>query len=241
MPEVSPLDTRVRRRALADRFTRRDRFRFAGLALIVYGLFGISILTVGALTVSGALGQIRGLGGSIEEQRAAVLRSLETTSDAIARARTSLGNVGTSLEQARRSSDNAATVARDVSNTMTQLGTTMRSVTVFNVAVLEGVAPDFERAGQQLGALATDIDTIGTALGQNTTDTRAMAEDLERLRTTVVDLTRLVRETPALANSASAVTTLGLVLYALIGWMLALAFAALFAGIALWRAAGRVT
>ncbi len=225
------------RLSAAARRVRRRRFRLGGLVLMVYGLIGVSILGFGAVSIGQPLGQIGGLGGTLDEQRAALLRALETTTTTIEGASGSVTNLGSSLGQARTSTDRAAGIAREVSGTMGQLSQAM-SLSIFGAQPLVGLVGPFQQASDQLGRLGTDLDGIGTALATNADDTRAMATNLDALRDNVEELTQLVEDTRGLGVSGSTVAAISVVLYALVGWLLVLAFGCVFAGLTLWRAAG---
>lgn len=218
---------------LRSRFARR-RYSLAALVFIVYGLFGVAILSVSAVAISTPLTGLDDLTGSLERDRAALVRSLRTTSEAIGSASTGVGNVGASLTQARRSSDQAAALARDVSGTMSELAQAM-NLSILGAQPLIGLAPSFQRAAQGLSDMGTNLEGIGSALSQNTTDTTAVAARLSQVRGDLGELARLVDEGPRLELPLAAISSLRLVLYALVGWLLLMAFTSLFVGVWLLR------
>ena len=214
------------------------RRRWAPLGLVGYRLLGLAILAAAAVLVSAPLEQLGALGSTAETQRAALVRSLRSTSRTLTDASSAFSGFGDSLAEARRSTGRAADLSRDVSTTMSALARGM-SMTVFGVQPFAELAPGFERAATQLRELGTDLDGIGTAMVRN-------ADDLERTRSNLVELRRQVDELAMAAErteipvgSPAALAALRLALYGLILWLAAPAVASLLLGLALWREARR--
>ncbi|MDQ3870807.1 MAG: hypothetical protein M3301_04220, partial [Chloroflexota bacterium] len=143
--------------------------RWAPLGLVTYGVVGLAILAAALILVSGPLEQVGALGNTAETQRAALVRSLRSTSRTLADASGAFSGFGESLAQARRSTGRAADLSRDVSSTMSGLAGAM-SVTIFGVQPLADLTPGFERAAAQLRELGTDLDGIGAATARNVND-----------------------------------------------------------------------
>jgi len=209
--------------------------RWAPLALIAYGLVGLAFLAASAVLVSQPLEQLGELGSTAETQRAALVRSLRSTSRTLDDAARGFSGFGESLGIARRSTARAADLSRDVSTTMSSLATAM-NVTVFGVQPLAELGPGFERAAAQLRELGTDLDGIGTAMVRNADDVERARGDLLGLRSQVDELALAAERTQIPLGSPIALAALRLGLYALIAWLAAPAVASLLLGVALWRA-----
>ena len=212
----------------------RDRRWWAGVALVAYGVAGLLILVVTGAGLSRPLEQLGALGASVETQRGSLVETLRATSSTLRDAGNGFGGFEESLAQARRSTDRAAALSRDVSATMSGIANAM-GVTIFGAQPLAQLAPQFQRAGQQLQQLGTDLDGIGVALTRNATDMQTARSDLERIRLQVDELAAAADATPIPAGTATDVTAIRLALYALIGWLSVLALASLVCGLALLR------
>lgn len=209
----------------------------AAVMFVLYGLFGFLLLAISASTIAQPLDDIDELTVSLEDQRAAVVRSLDQTATTIHDAAQGIANVNDSLDQARVSSEHAAGLARDVAGTMGLLAVSI-DVTVFGVRPFEQVVPAFQQASQQLGALGTDLDGIAQAIGQNSEDARITAANLERLEQTIGELNESVAGVPSLEVSSDSLASIRLALFGLIAWLVILCTGIIGLGLGIWRWAG---
>ncbi|CAN5436901.1 hypothetical protein BH20CHL6_BH20CHL6_13580 [soil metagenome] len=216
---------------------RRRWLRLAAILFVLYGLSGYALLGFSGASIAQPLDGIGELSVSIEDQRAALLRSLEETGETIGGAAQGIRNVDASLDQAQQSSQRAAGLARDVSFTMNEIATAM-NVEILGVQPFVQVVPAFQRAGQQLNDLGTDLDAIATAVGQNSADAQGTADNLVQLRATIGELAETVDEGPSIELSSDALRAIRLALFGLIAWMLVFATGSILLGVALWRWAG---
>ena len=210
---------------------------WAGLALIVYGAVGLALLVAAIVGLGRPLEQLGTLGRTVETQRGALTATLRDTSRTLGDASTGFAGFDQSLAQARTSTDRAATLAREVSGTMAGMGRAM-NVSVFGVQPLAQLAPQFERAAQQLDQLGTDLQGIGTALNRNSADIRTARADLDRVRAQVERLATAAESTPIPAGTAGELTAVRIGLYGLLGWLALQALAAVVVGLALTRSGG---
>ena len=208
--------------------------RRLGVGLLIYGVGGLILLGGAMLAMARPLDAMDSLTVTLEEQRGALLSSLKDTSRTLGSAAEATTGFDQSLEQARASTERAAVLSRDVSGTMDELSRSMR-VSVFGTQPLAQLAVPFERAGQQLLALGTDLDGIGTALQGNSDQIETIGTDLARLQGSVDKLVDGVEGAGGIDIDAGSLATLRLGLLALLLWLAGLAAGCVFAGLALLR------
>jgi hypothetical protein len=201
---------------------------------MLYGLIGLALLGAAAVGLGQPLEQLGTLGSTVETQRGALATTLRETSRSLGNASSGFEGFDESLAQARTSTDRAATIAREVSQTMVGMGRAM-NVSVFGVQPLAPLAPQFERAAQQLQQLGTDLDGIGTALTRNSADIRTAQADLDRVREQVERLATAAESAPIPAGTSNGLTVIRLGLYGLLAWLALQALASLLLGLALLR------
>jgi hypothetical protein len=196
------------------RVTRsRSSERILGTALVAYGVVGLLLVAVLALSIAPALATLDAIARSTTE----VERTLATTRDAF-------DGFATSLVEARRSTQQAAITARSTATTARQLADGM-SISIFGVQPLVSIAGGFRQQSTDLAALADDIDALGAALSRDERDVRAVRDRISELH----DRTVLAASSPATA------IPLAPILYALLLWIAAQAAAAVWLGVLLWR------
>lgn len=213
---------------------RRRRVQIVGGVLIAYGVVGIVIFLIVASAVTRPLERARELSQSVEEQRAALVESLEqaeTTIDAMA---DGVRRMDTSLADARVATDRSSTIARGVASSMFQLRDAM-SIQVFGAQPLIGLASGFHQAGAQLELLAIDLVTIGGALDANRADTVTTASNLDTLAQSVHSLTEAVRTGPGVEIAESTLDAYRLAIFGVAGWLLLLALGCIAAGVYMLR------
>jgi hypothetical protein len=189
------------------------RRRVVAGALIAYGALGLLVVAALAASVGPALSTMDALSRSSAD----VEHTLATTRDAF-------DTFASSLVEARRSSQQAAVTARGASATAKQLGDAM-AISIFGAQPLLSLATNFRKQATDIESLAIDLDALGTVLGRDERDVRAIRDQLAALH----DRTVLI------ASSSATSSPIGPVLYLLILWLGAQAAAALVVGVLLWR------
>jgi hypothetical protein len=199
-------------------------------------LLGLVVLGATAIALGPQVERLGALGATVETQRASLAVTLRETSTTLADAAGGFGGFEESLAQAKVSTDRAAALARDVSATMSGIGRAMR-VTILGLQPLAEMAPQFERAGEQLQLLGTDLDGIGAAMTRNVGDVQRARADLARVQRQVELLAVAAETTRIPAGTSGDLAAIGLAAYALGAWLAGLALACLMLGIAIWRSA----
>jgi hypothetical protein len=208
--------------------------RLLGIALMGYGVIGIVLFIVVALAISKPLDRAAALGASVEEQRLAVIATLEHAQVTIEQMGDGVGRMDVSLADARAATDRASSIAHSVAFSMFQLRDQM-SLTVFGVQPFIGLASGFDSSGQQLDLLAADLTTIGTSLQTNRGDVVTTAQNMTLLAESIGELTATVRDGPSVDISTTTLDAVRLAVYAICGWLIAFAAGCLLAGIYLFR------
>ncbi len=225
---------------LAARSRRRYRrwLRIVGTVLIAYGVSGILLFALVAQAVGDPLDEAGALTVSIEGQRTAVLDSLEEAVRTIDATGSGIRNMDDSLVQARSATDRAAQLSLSMAASMYELRNQM-GLSIFGVQPLIGLAPGFDQTGQQMELLSTDVAAIGEALSANRQDVGTVARRMDDLRTSVGDLAEAVRDGPALEVTSESLAEMRLGIFAIVGWLIALALGCVFGGLSCWWAARR--
>jgi hypothetical protein len=208
------------------------RRRYLGLGLLAYGLAGLLLLAVAGAVIGGTIQQLSVAGATVGEQRDALVDTLRATSLTMRNASSGVGNVGESLTAAHTSADHAAGLARSMGNTLRGLSAAM-NVQIFGTRPLAGLASGFDNAAGQSEELAADLDAVGTALAQNTTDLETSRKDLAALSQRVDLLVASVETTPFGAGQEPFIAEL--VFVALLVWLAVPAVASVALGVALLR------
>jgi hypothetical protein len=203
------------------RFTHRQT-RIAGLALVAYGLLGLLVIA-GALAIGGpAIGRVEGMIASAVSTMSSASRVATTAADAF-------DGFGQSMEQARSSASDAASLSREAAATSADLADAM-SISIFGTRPLIGLADDFSATSQQLQGLAVDLDAIGLALSTSDDD---LARVERRLRSLAADLSELRDQIGAQADDP--IVSITLVFYGFLVWQAIPVVASFAAGVMLLR------
>ncbi|CAN5794973.1 hypothetical protein BH24CHL5_BH24CHL5_03930 [soil metagenome] len=212
--------------------TRRGRRRLwvLGTALAGYGVIGIVLFAVVALSIARPLERARRLSSSVEVQRAELVTALEQAETTIGSMAEGVGRMDTSLSQAKAATDRAAGISRGVASSMLQLRDAV-SLTIFNTQPLIGLAGGFESSGRQLQLLGEDMTNIGAALDSNRADIAATTTNLTLLATAVGELRIAVRDGPGVEISAATLDAVRMAIYAVATWMVLLAVGCVAGGI----------
>jgi hypothetical protein len=156
--------------------------RAAAVALGLYGILGLLIgaamLVVGATT----FGRLATLSTTLERERTALVQSLRTASITLADTATTTKDFQTSLATARTASDQGSKLANDSAGNFRDLGTTLKTLSLFGIQPLAGLSPQFDTSADQLQQLAITLGTTRDALNQNGADIARVSADLLQLR-----------------------------------------------------------
>ncbi len=159
------------------------RYRFlrgVAFALCAYGVLGI-VITVAMLVVgSSTFTQVDSFQGTLERERASLVRSLRTVSATVKDTATSTNDFQTSISGARTSADTASKLANDTAGTFRDLAASL-NIQIFGLQPLAGIAPQFDRSADQLQQLAISLGTTREALSINRNDIQRVGTDLTAL------------------------------------------------------------
>jgi hypothetical protein len=216
LPVIRVTDEQTLRR------TRRHgrRVQLLGTALVLYGLIGIVIFVAVAAAINRPLERVGELSQSVEEQRAALIDTMEETEDTIRQMSQGVRRMDASLEDAQAAVTRSSGIAQGVSLSMLQLRDAMGvTIPILNTQPLVGLAPGFDQAGQQLQLLSQDLATIGTSLETNQGDVVATADSLVSLADSVAVLTESIESGPGVGISEEALDAFRFALLAVAGWL----------------------
>ena len=214
---------------------RGRRVQLLGLALIAYGLIGVGIFAAVAVAINKPLERVGELSQSVEEQRAALLATMEQTEDTIRQMSDGVRRMDASLEDAQAAVDRSSGIASGVALSMFQLRDSMNiTIPIINTQPLLGLAPGFDQAGQQLQLLSQDLTTIGTSLETNQGDVVLTADNLVSLADSVGVLTETVRDGPGVGITDEALDSFKFALIAVAGWLLLFAVGCALVGVYLF-------
>lgn len=226
------------RLAARRRWRRRWWLRLIGAVLIGYGLSGIFLFVLVARAIDEPLDEAVALTDSIEDQRSAVLESLDLAVTTIEETANGVRNMDLSLAQARVATDSASQLATNMAASMYELRNQM-GISVFGLQPLIGLAPGFDQTGRQMELLSADVAAIGEALNANREDAASVADSMEDLGDSVHSVATTVREGPRLAVTTEALASLRLGILAMVIWLVLLAGGCLLAGLTCWSVARR--
>jgi hypothetical protein len=193
-----------------------------GLVLILHGGLGLLLVALGVETGLDAAARAERLSTSADRALIAAIGAADAATDAF-------GEADVSLEEARASTESAASLARDASVTLAALSEAMR-LSVFGAQPLLPLAADFADTAEQADRLSVELDTVGGSLG-------SLREDLGRVAT---ELRTLADQLDELRGSESEPTTstppFRLLLILVLAWVWLFALASVGAGLTLLRA-----
>jgi len=197
--------------------------RTVGRLLVAYGVVGFALVLVGALIGFDLAGRVEGLSGTATATLTAASRATDAAADAFV-------DVDASLEEARASSESAATLAREASGTLRSLAAAM-DLSILGAQPLAPLAGEFEASADQAAELADTLDSVGSSLEDTRTDVGRIGPEL----------TALSEELTALGDqpeAASAAVPLRLFVVLLLAWLVMQAGGSLSAGVVLLRSRG---
>jgi hypothetical protein len=147
--------------------------RTLGWLLIAYSLLGVVLLVL-ALVVGGPMvARADGLASS-------AAGSMDAAAEAASAAADSFIGFDSSLEQAKASTDQAASLSRDAAGTLASLADAM-SLNVLGAQPLLPLADDFRTTSDQMRQMGDNLEGIGAALTANREDVAAVGSQLAEL------------------------------------------------------------
>jgi hypothetical protein len=152
--------------------------RAAAVALGLYGLLGL-LIAAAMLVVGGAtFTRLAVLSTTLERERASLVQSLHTASATLGDTATSTKDFQQSVSTARQAADQGSRLANDSAGNFRDLGTTLKTLSVFGIQPLAGLSPQFDTSADQLQQLAITLGTTRDALNQNNLDIARVSADL---------------------------------------------------------------
>ncbi len=183
--------------------------RTLGWLLVAYAGIG-AIFVVVAVVVGGPLM------ARADRLATSASGSLDSAAAAAAAAADSLGGFDDSLQKARGSTEQAATLTADAARTMDSLADAM-GVNVLGAQPLLPLAGGFRTNAEQLRDLGGSLGGIGEALGTNQADLAAVGVQLHRLAQELGELRGGIGQ-----EQAGASPPLSLLFYGFVAWQLLL-------------------
>lgn len=230
---------RVADRALPDRPRRRHpRLRLIGLVVAAYGLVGLLLFVTVAIAINGPLERAHRLSVTVDEQREALVATMEQARATLVDMSVGVGGVDESLASAQAATDRASTISTSLATSMFGLRDSM-SISIFGTQPLASLAAGFDTSGQQLSTLATDLTTISTSLQANRGAVETSSASLGKLAVSLAELRVLVRDSPDVEISTASLDAVRLAVYAICGWLAVLALGCVVGGLYLVRLGGR--
>lgn len=205
--------------------------RRLGTALIGFGAVGLALLVTLAILVGLSLDGLGRAATDLARQRTEAIAMLEPAAAALDRAATSAANAGASLTSASASARRAAHLTTRLATAFDNLAV-LGSFEVFGTRPFGALTGEFEAVATEARALSTDLATTAGTLDANVGDStnvaadlRTVADQLERLRTSVSG----TDESPASDPGTAGTMLRGalLVIMALLAWLAVPAIAAI--------------
>ena len=142
-------------------------------ALAAYGVLGLVLLVMAGGLGADVAGRAERLMGGADRTLTAAMGTAEAAAEAFR-------GTDASLERGAASAAEAATLAHEASGTLADLADAMQ-VSILGTQPLAGLSDDFSRSAEQADALGTELEGIGTALGESRSDLVAVADRLGQL------------------------------------------------------------
>jgi hypothetical protein len=156
--------------------------RAAAIALGLYGLLGLFIAAAMLVVGIATFNRVIALSTTLEIERRALVDSLRTANATLRDTATSTMDFQRSVDTARQAANQASKLANDSAGNFRDLGTTLRSISVFGVQPLGALSPQFDQSADQLQQLAITLGTSRDALAQNGNDIGRVSADLTLLQ-----------------------------------------------------------
>lgn len=198
--------------------------REIGYGLLALGALGIISVIVAFLVVGGIVARLDAMTAAAEGPLRSTARTVSDASDAFE-------GFGSSLAQARESSEHASELVVDTGETLDGLAETM-SIQIFGTQPLLPAAEGFRDAAQQLDGLGTDLESLSETLGANVDDVDRASQNLRLVRGEM-DALLAAFDVEEGSDGGVGLATLGI--YLLLGWLALMALASAALGFLLVR------
>jgi hypothetical protein len=133
--------------------------RMLGWLLVLYAMIGAGLVLASVIVGGPVVARLDRLATSASGSMDAAARAADAAADAFT-------GFDASLAEARRSTEEAATLSRDASGTLRSLSDAM-SISVLGSQPLLPLAADFATSADQLRQMGDNLEGIGTALTSN--------------------------------------------------------------------------
>jgi methyl-accepting chemotaxis protein len=210
--------------------------RRLGNGMVAFGVVGLVVTVVLALTWLGGLVALQDLDDRLEEDRQAVAVALGNTADLMASTATALEEVTGSMDSMGAALTDAADLLDRLASTTASLADSL-NVTILGQQPFAGAAENLETIAEDLdtfaghsGDLAADLETLEPSLG-------ALAADLRTVEDSVSALAVRVEEFSGVEQLVGFVRLYVLLSALLAGWLALLAAGCIWAGRQLQAAA----
>jgi hypothetical protein len=203
--------------------------RRLAIGLIVYGVVGLLILAGSVPLLIEPLASI----GRTAGQRGEAVHWLELTGQGLKDVGRGSANAGASLASASAAARNAASLAQELSASMTSLRDASR-LSILGSQPFAGITGRLDRVAGRAGDLAVSITSLAGPLDRDTTDFDPIAADAASLQGQV-DALRPAFASPELGEVVTSAGLLGAAALVLLPWLGTPAVASLIAGIWLLR------
>jgi hypothetical protein len=147
--------------------------RTAGWALIAYGIAGIVLLVVGAISGMDAAARIERTAVVAGGTLAAAARATRAAAD-------SFTSIDGSLAEAQSSAETAADLSRDASATLDSLAAAM-GISIFGSQPLAPLAVEFSTSADQADQLGDTLDSVSGSMSETRTDVAVIGVELDGL------------------------------------------------------------
>jgi len=217
---------------------RHRRLRLLGFGLAAYGLLGLFLFAYVAVAINRPLERAQALSASVEQQRLALVETLDQAQSTLEGMSEGVDGMDTSLADAKAATDRASGITTGLATSMFGLRDAM-SLSIFGAQPLLGLASGFDTSAQQLTALGADLTAIGVSLDTNRSNVATTSANLADLATAVGQLTTMVSDSPGVEISTASLDAIRLAVYAICGWLAVLALGCVLAGAYLVSVGGR--
>jgi hypothetical protein len=211
--------------------------RSAAIALEAYGVLGIFISVAMLVVGHSTFDNVASLQRTLESERMALVNAIQTASATLRDTAGASTEFEGSVGNARNASDQASTLANNSAGTFRDLGSAMRSVSLFGIQPLAGLGPQFDRSADELQQLAISLGATREALGQNAADVRRVGTDLTRLQSQLEEVAATLAQPGVLSLGAQSLLPFQMAFYGMCLMVIVQSAFSIVAGLALHRLA----
>jgi hypothetical protein len=209
--------------------------RSAAVALGLYGLLGLFIAVAMLIVGSATFTQVTMLQRTLESERVALVKSIRTVSGTLHDTAAATTDFQRSIDNARISADQASKLANDSAGSFRDLGTTLKTLSIFGIQPLATLGPQFDRSADELQQLAISLGTTREALAQNRTDVQRVGNDLDQLQIELDAVAASLGQPGVLGFDAQGVLPFQVAFYGMCLLVILQSAFSIVAGIALFR------